>query len=356
MDVVILAAGRGTRLLPLTATRPKPMVPLINRPIMDYLMTLLRQVDIHRIYILVDYLGHQIVARYKDWDGYDVMFTEKNEPLGTAGAVAVVAEHLDGTFLVLSGDIISGLNLRRLIETHNEKSAEATMALSKADDPSQYGIAVLDISGRVERFVEKPSPDKAFSGLVNAGVYVFEPEAFEVLPEKRPADIARDLFPRMLEAGRALFGHPFEEYWNDVGRPGNYLIATEDCLRGRFRTDVTPPVSPAQNGGFLVTGRNCTIGRDVSVGNFAILGDDVEVGEGALLNSCVLLSHTVVGEKCNIRESIVGERCVLEPGVVVRAGSVVGDGCYIKAGSILGYNTRLWPGSRLGEGTLINPD
>jgi mannose-1-phosphate guanylyltransferase len=356
MDVVILAAGRGTRLLPLTATRPKPMVPFINRPIMDYVMTRLREVDTHGIFILVDYLGHQIVARYKDWDGHDVVFTEKNEPLGTAGAVAVVAEHLDDTFLVLSGDVVSSLNLRRLLEAHEESSAEATVALSRADDPSQYGIAVLDRSGRVTRFLEKPPPDMAFSNLVNAGIYVFEPEAFEVLPEKRPADIAKDLFPSMLEAGRDLYGHPFDEYWNDLGRPGNYLIATEDCLRGRFRTDVTPPVSPAQDGGFLVTGRNCTIGRDVSIGNFAILGDDVEVKEGAILNACVLLPHTVVGEKCNIRESVVGERCVLERGVVVRAGSVVGDGCYIKADSVLGYNTRLWPGSRLGEGTVINPD
>jgi mannose-1-phosphate guanylyltransferase len=356
MDVVILAAGRGTRLLPLTATRPKPMVPFLNRPLMDYVMARLREVDAHRVFILVDYLGHQIVSRYKDWDGYEVVFTERNEPLGTAGAVGVVAEHLEGTFLVFSGDVVSSLDLPALLEVHRETGAEATMALSKADDPTQYGIAFVDEAGRVTHFLEKPSRDRAFSNLVNAGIYVFEPEAFRHLPEKRPADISRDLFPRMLEAGASLYGYPFDEYWNDVGRPGNYLMATEDCLSGRFRTDVTPAVSPAQNGGFLVTGRSCTIGRDVSVGNFAILGDEVEVRKGALLNSCVILPHTVIDEKCNIRESIVGERCVLERGVTVRAGSVVGDGCYIRSGTILGYNTRLWPGSRLGEGTVINPD
>lgn len=342
--------------MPLTATRPKPMVPFLNKPLMDYVMARLEEVSARRIFILVDYLGHQIVSRYKDWNSYEVVFTERNEPLGTAGAVGVVAERLRETFIVLSGDVVSGLDLRRLLEFHEGMAAEATMALSRADDPSQYGIAVVNEEERVTHFMEKPARDMASGGLVNAGIYVFEPEAFQLLPGKRPADISRDLFPKMLEAGCRLYGYTFDEYWNDVGRPGNYLLATEDCLRGRYRTEVTRSVTPVQNGGFLMTGRNCTIGRDVSIGNFAILGDDVEVREGATLNSSVLFSHAVVGEKCNIQESIVGERCVLERGVMVRAGSVVGDACYIKARSILGYNTRLWPGSRLGEGTVMNPD
>ncbi len=356
MDVVILAAGRGTRLLPLTATRPKPMVPLLNRPLMDYGMARLQKIKANRIIILVDYLGHHIVSRYKDWDGYEVLFTEKNEPLGTAGAVGVVAEDLHDTFLVLSGDVLADLDLQALLQFHQEMGAEATMALSRVDDPSQYGIAVLDDDGRVTRFLEKPPRAKAFSNLVNAGIYVFEPGAFEELPPERPFDVARHLYPHMLESSRRLYGFPFEGYWNDVGRPGNYLLATEDCLRGRYKTDATPAISAAQEGGYLMTGRDCTIGRDVTIRNFAILGDEVEIRAGATLNSSVLFSHTVVGEKCNIQESIVGERCVLEQEVVVRAGSVVGDACYIKTGSVLGYNTRLWPGSRLGEGTLVNPD
>lgn len=356
MDVIILAAGRGTRLLPLTATRPKPMVPFLNRPLMDYGMSLLRDVEVGRVYILVDYLGHHIVARYKAWDGREVVFTERNEPLGTAGAIAVVAERLRETFLVLSGDVLSGVRLRDLLAAHQETRAEATVALSRVADPSQYGIAVLEEDGRVTRFLEKPPTGQAFSDLVNAGIYVFEPEALQGLPEARPLDVARDLFPFMLGEGRRLYGFPFEEYWNDVGRPGNYLMATEDSLHGRFATDVTPPLAAAQDGGTLITGDDCTVGRDVSVQNFAILGDDVEVGEGATLHSSVLLPHTTVGAKCNIQESIVGERCVLEGGVSVRTGSVVGDGCYVKSRSVLGFNTRLWPGSRLGEGTQINPD
>ncbi len=356
MDVVILAAGRGTRLLPITATRPKPMVPFLNRPLMDYVVTGLREVDPGRIYILVDYLGHVIVSRYKDWNGYEVVFTERNEPLGTAGAVGAVAEHLDDTFLVLSGDVLSHVNLKGLLESHREKDAEATMALSKSDDPSQYGIAILNDEGRVTRFLEKPAPNEAFSNFVNAGIYVFEPEAFEVLPETRPVDISRNLFPGLLEAGNRLFGYPFVEYWNDVGRPGNYLVATEDSLRGKYRTEATPLVSPSQNGGFLLTGRDCTIERDVHIGNFAILGDEVEVRQGATLNSSVIFSQSVVGARCKVRESIVGDRCVLEDEVSVRAGSVVGDACYVKRGSVLGYNTRLWPGSRLGENTIMNPD
>ncbi len=356
MDVVILAAGRGTRLLPITATRPKPMVPFLNKPLMDYVVSGLRKINPSHIYVLVDYLGHVIVSRYMDWDGYDVIFTERNEPLGTAGAISAVAEHVDDTFLVLSGDVLTHVDLQRLLGYHAEKEAEATMALSEADDPSQYGIAVLDENGQVVRFLEKPDPGEAFSNLVNAGIYVFEPEAFEVLPVKRPADISQQLFPQMLEEGRKLYGYPFVEYWNDVGRPENYLVATEDSLRGKYATEATPPVSPAQNGGFLMTGRDCTIERGVHVGNFAILGDEVEVQEGAILNSSVIFSRCVVGAKCKVQESMVGERCVLEEGVSIRTGSVVGDACYIRRKSVLGYNTRLWPGSRLGENTVMNPD
>ncbi len=356
MDVLILAAGRGTRLLPLTATRPKPMVPFLNRPLMDYGMSRLADVDVDRVFILVDYLGHHIVARYKEWDGHEVVFTERNEPLGTAGAIAVVAERLHDTFLVLSGDVLSAAPLPDILAAHREARAEATVALSRAEDPSQYGIAVLAEDGRVTRFLEKPASGDAFSDLVNAGIYVFEPEAFQALPEARPLDVSRDLFPFMLAQGRRLYGVPFTEYWNDVGRPGNYLRATEDSMRGRFTVDATPPLAAAQEGGTLITGRECTVGRDVTVRNFAVLGDGCEVEEGATLHATVLLPHTVVGAKCNIRESIVGEKCVLERDVSVRSGSVVGDGCYVKAGSVLGSNTRLWPGSRLGEGTQISPD
>lgn len=356
MDVVILAAGRGTRLLPITATRPKPMVPFLNRPLMDYVVSGLHGITPGRIYILVDYLGHIIVSRYKEWNGYEVIFTEGNEPLGTAGAVSLVAEHLEDTFLVLSGDVLSHVDLGALLAYHEEKSAEATMALSEVDDPSQYGIAVLDEEGRATRFLEKPPTGEAFSTLVNAGIYIFEPEAFTALPERRPADLSRHLFPAMLKEHRALYGYPFPGYWNDVGRPENYLVATEDSLRGRYQTEATPPVSPAQNGGFLLTGRDCTIGRDVQIGNFAILGDEVAVEAGATLSSSVVFSRCVVGPECQVRESIVGEGCVLEREVVVRTGSVVGDACYIKAGSLLGFNTRLWPGSRLGENTIMNPD
>ncbi len=340
----------------MTATRPKPMVPFLNRPLMDYGMSSLREIGVHRIFILVDYLGHHIVSRYKAWNGYDVVFTERNEPLGTAGAVSLVAEHIEDTFLVLSGDVLSGLHLPSLLEYHREKGAEATMALSMVDDPGQYGIAVIDDEGRVTRFLEKPSSGEAFSNLVNAGIYVLEPDVLQGLPPRRPLDFARHFYPHLLDAGRRLYGFPFKEYWNDVGRPGNYLIATEDSLLGKYATDVTPSVSAVRDGGYLITGRNCTIERDVSIGNFVILGDGVVIRRGATLNSSVLFSETIVGEKCNIRESIVGERCVLEEEVAVRTGSVVGDACYVRRGSTLGYNTRLWPGSRLGEGTLMNPD
>ncbi len=356
MDAVVLAAGRGTRLLPITATRPKPLVPFLNRPLMDYMMGSLREVGVHRAFILVDYLGDMIKEYYSKVNGVELIFSGNNEPYGTAGAVKKVVSGIEGTFLVVSGDVLTDLDLRRLMKFHEERRAFVTMALSTVEDPRQYGIAVLDKDHRILRFMEKPKPEAVFSNVVNAGIYVFEPEVFDLVPTEAPFDFSKDLFPRMLLKGVPIHGYPFTDYWNDIGRPTSYLTATVDTVVGKFSNHLVPPLWSNLNGGVLLKGGNCSLAEDVEVANFAILGNSVEVREGARLNSCVVFSNTIVGKGCRIGESIVGADCVLEDGVQVKAGSVIGDACYIRAGAVLGYNTRLWYASRLAQGAVVNPD
>lgn len=356
MDAVVLAAGRGTRLLPITATRPKPLVPFLNRPLMDYMMGSLREAGVDRAFILVDYLGHMIEEYYSKVDGVELIFSGNNEPYGTAGAVRKVVPEIEGTFLVVSGDVLTDLDLRRLVKFHGERRALATMALSTVEDPRQYGIAVLDQEQRIIRFLEKPRPEEVFSNVVNAGIYVFEPEVFDLVPPETSFDFSRDLFPTMLRKGVPLHGYPFTDYWNDIGRPTSYLSATVDTVAGKFSDHLVPPLWSDLNGGVLAKGSGCSLGEDVQVSNFAVLGNNVEVRDGARLNSCVIFSNTIVGRGCRIGESIVGSDCVLEDGVQVKAGSVIGDACYIRAGAVLGYNTRLWYASRLAEGAVVNPD
>jgi mannose-1-phosphate guanylyltransferase len=354
MDAVVLAAGRGTRLLPLTATRPKPLVPFLNRPLMDYMMVKLQEMGVGRTFVLVDYLGEQIRSYYTRTNGMELIFSGDNEPLGTAGAVKKVVAEFDDTFIVVSGDVLTDLDLRLLRKAHGE-GAPVTMALSTVVDPRQYGIAVLDGRQRIVRFLEKPKPEEVFSNLVNAGIYIFEPGVFDMIPPKASFDFSRDLFPLMLRKGIPIQGYPFRAYWNDIGRPTNYLAATADSVSGRFSNSLVPSVQ-VKEGGVAITGRNCHLGEGVEVNNFAILGDNVTVGAGSKLNSVVIFSNSTLGEGCKVGESIVGSDCVLEDRVQVRAGSVIGDACYIKAGAVLGHNTKLWYASRLTEGAVVNPD
>ncbi len=356
MDAVVLAAGRGTRLLPLTATRPKPLVPFFNRPLMDYMMAHLRELEVERAFILVDYLGDQIKSYYMKRDGIELVFSGDNEPLGTAGAVKRIVRDIDDTFLVVSGDVLTNLDFKAFLGYHFDKGAQATMALSMVQDPLQYGIAVLGDGGRIVRFLEKPRPDEVFSNLINAGVYIFEPTAFDLVPKDQSFDFSKDLFPAMLRKGVPLYGFAFDQYWNDVGRPNSYLAATGDTVNGRFTNHLLPRLEAVKGGGTLLKGRNCTVGDSVEVTNFAILGDNVEVGDGTRLNSCVIFSDSTLGEGCTIGESIVGYDAVLEDKVRVRPGSVIGDACYVRRGVTLGYNTRLWYASRLETEDAVHPE
>lgn len=356
MDAVVLAAGKGTRLLPLTATRPKPLVPFLNRPLMDYMMAHLHELGVDRAFVLVDYLGDQIKEYYTKQDGIELVFSGNNDPLGTAGAVKKVAKEIHDTFLVVSGDVLTNLNFKGFLDFHLKTGGTATMALSRVDDPRQYGIAVLDGDGRITRFLEKPKPEEVFSNFVNAGIYIFEPRAFDPVPEGKNFDFSKDLFPTMLAKGIPVYGYPFDEYWNDIGRPTNYLAATGDTITGKYNNDLVPPMKTSRTGGALLVGENCTVGDSVEVHNFAILGDNVEVGEGTKLNACVIFANSTLGRECRVGESIVGADAILEDQVQVKAGSVIGDACYIKRGATLGYNTRLWYASRLEADSAFNPE
>lgn len=268
MKAVVLAGGRGgTRLLPLTVYRPKPMIPFFNRPLMEYIVQKLAETGVDEIYVLVGYLKERIMEYFGDgskW-GLEIHYSDKdNVKLGTAGgATKKVAREMDEAFFVVSSDVLTNLDLKALYDYHHEKKALATVALSEVDDPTQYGIAIINEDGRILRFKEKPKPEEAFSNLVNAGIYVFEPEAFDLVPKGKNFDFSRDLFPRMLENDLPLYGFPFSEYWNDVGRPSSYLQAIEDVFLGRLHLPGLRTEGLKGNleygGGALVTGKRCIL-------------------------------------------------------------------------------------------------
>ncbi|AHL21658.1 MULTISPECIES: NDP-sugar synthase [Thermococcus] len=361
MKAVILAGGKGTRLLPLTVYRPKPMIPFFNRPLMEYALQSLIEAGVDEVYVLVGYLKERIIDYFGDgseW-GIEIHYSNKdNVKLGTAGATKKVVKHMDDTFLVVSSDVLTNLDLRALYEYHKKKKALATIALSEVDDPTQYGIAIIDEDGRIQQFKEKPRPEEVFSNLVNAGIYVFEPEAFDHVPKNKNFDFSRDLFPRMLENDLPLYGFPFKEYWNDVGRPSSYLQATEDVFLGRLILPQVKTESLKGNleyGGALYTGRRCVL-RKPEIRGFAVIGDDVEIGRNVKIERSVIFSGVTIEDGAEIKEAIIGENVHIGKGVVIQPGSVIGDNTLIEDFSKIGSNVKIWVESRIGRESIILPD
>lgn len=357
MKAVIMAAGKGTRLLPLTATRPKPMMPILNQPIIDSMVRAVKTAGIEEATVLVDYLSDQIVRHLGDGSAFKMRFnyTTDNIKRGTAGAVrnAVIGEK--EPFVVASADILTTVEIKRMIEAHSNSSANVTMMLASVTDPSQYGVADMDGKNRITRFLEKPKKGEAFGNLVNAGAYVCNPEIFKMVPSDAAYDFSRDLFPLMLSRGMPINGYVFDGYWNDVGQPSTYLAATADMVEGKLEKENRNSANYLDEPTFgrLVTGSNCEIDASSVIDGFAVLGDNVRIGRGVRLSRSIIYSNTSIGDSSVVSEAIVGEGVAIEDAVVLDEGVVIGDRTSIGSDSRIGHNIKIWHHSRLGQGTKM---
>src|SRR5690606_25886372 len=239
MKGVIMAGGFGTRLKPLTIHRPKPMVPIANRPIMEHIVNLLKRHGITDLIALLYFQPEHITEYFGDGSasGVRIRYVTADADYGTAGAVRYASDLLEGDrVLVISGDVLTDFDLTRLIEEHEARGAEATITLTSMENPLAFGIVIVDNeTGRIERFLEKPTWGEVFSDTINTGIYVLEPEALERVPPRTNMDFARDLFPQMLREGAALYGHVAQGYWRDIGNLDEYRRAHEDVLAGRVQ-------------------------------------------------------------------------------------------------------------------------
>ena len=361
MHAVILAGGKGTRLLPLTVYRPKPMIPFFNKPMMEYVVKELVNAGVEEIFILVGYLKERIVNYFGDGSdfGVEIKYSNgENIKLGTAGATKKVVDRINDTFIVASSDVLTNLDVKTLYDYHKRKKALATIALSQVENPSQYGIAIVDSNNRILKFKEKPRPEEAFSNLVNAGIYIFEPEVFDLVPRGQNFDFSLNLFPKMLEENLPLYGFPFEEYWNDVGRPSSYLQATVDVFLGKLKLPQIRTDSLKGNleyGGSLYSGRRCQI-RKPQIRGFAVLGDNVEISRNVKIERSVIFSNVTIEEGAEIYEAIIGENVYIGKGVIIESGSVIGDNSVIEDFTKIGANVKIWTESRIGRESIILPD
>jgi mannose-1-phosphate guanylyltransferase len=340
MQALILVGGEGTRLRPLTYTIPKPVIPLVDRPFISYMIEWLARHCIDEVVLACGFLPDKL--REVLGDGGDggprLIYVEEPDPRGTAGAIKFAEEHLRDRFLALNGDVLTDLDLGELIRFHESSGAEATLGLHPVEDVTGYGLVSTDAERHILEFLEKPGPDQAGAGEINAGIYVLERSVLERIPPGREVSIEREVFPQMI--GEGLYGVRLDGYWNDIGTPERYLQGSWDILEGRVETGVRERFGDSDTlvseGALLDEGADLSgpalvesgvrVGPGAVVGPRAVLLGSVEVGERAEVASSVLLEQAVIGSGAVLRETIVG------PGAQVTAETELGPGTVIGAG------------------------
>jgi mannose-1-phosphate guanylyltransferase len=366
MQAVILVGGEGTRLRPLTSTVPKPVIPLVDRPMMVYMLEWLRGHGIDDVIMSCGFKATKVRDVLGDGAqlGIRLRFVEEPDPRGTAGALKFAGDLLDERFLMLNGDVLTDLDLTAQIALHEEAGATGTLALVPVPDPSSYGLVRLRDDGSVEEFLEKPSADTVLdTNLISAGAYVLERSVLDLIPPDRNVSIEREVWPALV--GKGLYGYVDEAaYWLDVGTPERYLQATFDVLEGNVRTGVADVLGA----GFLaidptaavdgraippaIVGARASIARHAHVGSLAVLAEDVRVGEGTIVERSVVLAGASIGAGCILRDCIVGPGAVIGDRTQILGGAIVGEGVRIGADNVLAHGARLFPGLEVPDGGL----
>lgn len=356
MQAVILVGGQGTRLRPITYDIPKALVPLRNRPFMGYMLDFLRSGGLEGAVLSLGYLPDPIQEYLAGCDlgGFSVDYAFEDHALGTAGGIRNAGSYLDGgPVVVVNGDVLSGMDLRKAIDRHRNSDALATITLTSVEDPTAYGLVEVDHDMLVHRFIEKPAYDEITTNLVNAGVYVLEPEVLDMIPAGREVSIEREIFPELQARGR-LRAHVSSSYWRDIGTPRSYLAASHDVLSGvvgagedfdyldvcdstRLGDSIRllPPVSVAAG---------CEIADDATIGGRTAIGRDCRVGSGAVVEGSVLLDGAEVEPGAVVRGSIVGPKARVGQNAIVRGLAVLGARAVVGEGNVLDQGIRVNPG------------
>ena len=347
MKAIIMAGGEGSRLRPLTCDCPKPMLPLMGRPMMEYAIHLLKRHGVSQIAATLGYLPRTITDSFGDGSSLGVSlryYTEKT-PLGTAGSIRRAADFLDERFFVLSGDGITDIDLSAALAFHRERQALATLVLKESSQPQEYGMVVTAPDGRIRAFHEKPGKSDLYSDRINTGIYILERQALDYIPEGRPFDFGKDLFPLLLERDLPLYGYTAEGYWCDVGDTAAYLQVHLDALEGRIHL---PEPEPSENRRFIHPGARIDPGAQIGPG--CAIGEGCHVGSGASIKRSVLLPGVQIGENAQLRLCIAGTNSRIASGARLFEGSVVGSRCRIGENAVLSSGVKIWPEKEIAPG------
>jgi mannose-1-phosphate guanylyltransferase/phosphomannomutase len=370
MKAVVMAGGEGSRLRPVTANRPKPMVPICNQPIMEHILTLLKRHGIDEVVSTLYYLADEIQSYFGDGSDFGVTmhYSVENVPLGTAGSVKKAEALLqDGTFVIVSGDALTDCDLTKALAFHRAKGSLATLILYRVPSPLEFGVVITDDDGRIVRFLEKPSWSEVFSDTVNTGMYILEPEIFRFMEENRSYDWSGDIFPKLLEERLPMYGYVMEEYWTDVGSLSQYREAQEDLLAGRV--DLPIAGSEAMKGVYvgantvvddtatlvppICLGRNVKVKKGARIGPYAVVGDNAFIEEGANVERSVVWDSAYIGPNVGVHSAIVCSRATVKRDSVVREDAVIGDRCLVDVGCNIRPRVKLWPDKIVERGSTV---
>jgi mannose-1-phosphate guanylyltransferase/phosphomannomutase len=369
VKAVIMAGGEGARLRPLTSRYPKPLVPIVGTPVIEHNLRLLRDHGITEVVMTLQYLGAEIRNHLGDGSELEMSidYVIEDRPLGTAGSVRNAAHLLDETFLIISADCLTDIDLATVIEEHRHRGAAASIVLTSVPKPLDYGVVVTDPESRIERFLEKPSWGEVFSDHVNTGIYVVEPEVLEEVAPETPADWSEDVFPQMLARRAPLFGIVASGYWCDIGTIPSFLRANWDALGGKVRCHI-----PGRCDAGVFYGAEVELGAEAHIEGPAFIGDEVKLKSGTritgpviidkyvvvddntLVTNSVIWPHTYIGEGCRIRGAIIGRSVTMKNSTLVEEGGVIGDECVIGQGSRVRAGVKIWPHKEIEPGSTVN--
>ena len=370
MRAVVMAGGEGTRLRPLTSNQPKPMVPVCNKPCMEHIVELLKRHGIDDIVVTLAFLPKAIRGYFGDGSalGVNISYSVEQVPLGTAGSVKNAEDHLDERFIVISGDALTDFDLTAIVAEHERRGALATLVLKRVENPLEFGVVVINDEGGIERFLEKPTWGQVFSDTVNTGIYVLEPEVFEHIPADQPYDFSQELFPKLLEMGKPLYGTVADGYWQDVGSLAQYLVANRDVLDGKVQTTI-PGIRLEGNiyvgenvnldsldsvTGPAVIGNYAKIDRQARIGAYSVLGSNVVVKQHAETGNSVVDANTYIGSGSKVQGAILGKNCDVKRGVTISEGAAIGDECIIGEDSYIAPDVKIYPFKTVESGAQIH--
>lgn len=369
MNAVIMAGGFGTRLRPLTTNIPKPMVPMMNKPMMHHIVTLLRQHGFHSIVATLFYQPNVIRDYFGNGKTFNVQMTyvQAEADYGTAGSVRNAAEHLKERFLVISGDVLTDINLTQALKFHVERKAKVTIVLTRTKNPLQYGIVITGDDGRIVRFLEKPSWGEVFSDTINTGIYIIEPEVLNLIPYRQEFDFSKNLFPMLLDSDAAIFGYISDGYWRDVGNLNEYQQAHLDALSGEVNIQIegvqrgtvfvgkgsVVKANEHNFGGKVLLGKNCKVDEGARIIN-SVIGDHCIIEPGVVVRNCVIWDHAVIERNSELSFDVIGSNCTIGEDATILDNVFISDKCTIGKGARILPNIKVWPEKTVEDGATLN--